>query len=155
MLANGGVHSFEDAQRTLRNTGASGVMGASGLLADPAMFSESRANGHIRPHPDPAHDSAAARPDRPDRPDAGLIETNTFGRGRGRPVNLACDLLDEYLDVIETMAVPPPQPLYIRKHFRYVLRRTHAPYGDLNPRPDAIPMVWEFFVRPFMVGSVV
>ena len=32
----------------------------------------------------------------------------------------------------------------------HMLLQTHAPYGELNRRPDAIPVLWEMMVLPFM-----
>ena len=39
VVANGAIHNLEDAERCLAETGAVAVMGATGLLRDPRMFS--------------------------------------------------------------------------------------------------------------------
>jgi tRNA-dihydrouridine synthase len=41
-VANGAIHTIEDAERCLAETGAVAVMGATGLLRDPRMFTHGR-----------------------------------------------------------------------------------------------------------------
>jgi tRNA-dihydrouridine synthase len=75
IIANGNVHTREDARACLRCSGADGVMSATGLLANPAMFAEEE-------QPPAVEDSSAVPPAAPEAAQPGYNGDNA-GDGDG------------------------------------------------------------------------
>ena len=64
------------------------------------------------------------------------------------------DIAAEYLDYAEKY--PPPSPLFIRKHLRWIFRKQLQPKSK-NPTPEEYKTnwksrLWTFLVRPYLTG---
>ena len=103
VVANGGICTVEQAAAIVESTGVRGVMAATPLLRNPRAF---------RPEPEP-------EPEPEPKPEPEPVP-ELSGRIGG-----AIDMAREYLDL--AAAHPPPSPLFISKHLRWLLREFLQP----------------------------
>lgn len=123
VIANGGVHSLDDAERCLSVTGAVAVMAAGGLLRNPRMFGRGPA-----PAPAPASPQrkGGSRDGASAAAGSGVEQTGLAGDAR-RAAALQLELAREYLRWAH--AYPPPLR-HVRDHLLSILRLEIKAGGD-------------------------
>ena len=126
VIINGSeVSNVEDVKTTLSKTGAHAVMIARAFLTNPRLL---HPRPQSQPQPQPQRDV-----------DIGVGVDPAF-------------LAAEYLDCCEKY--PPPSPLYIQKHLRWIFRKYLQPERSIRKATydynDWRVRLWTFLVRPFL-----
>ena len=133
VVINGNIETLEDAQRILNLTQAHAIMVARGFLRNPLFLMSDRTTLSTNSE---------------DESDPSNVKTGTntvSSPWADTPLYMAAS----YLDYVEKY--PPPSPLYIRTHFRWIFRQDLEPDHKYNrDYTDWKVRLWTFLVRPYL-----